>query len=234
MGQDSRRKPNKDGQVVLVAPNAINSVLAKLPPDVIINIAFSMPEAKDVFAFLEALRPFINLGPLEHLYQLGRSFHHGDVWPSLWLKDQIFDALSIPPRQSIVTYFPAVTIDDGWDAIEWYKMHLNPSAKVEWCITTIPKTINNFEVWTNMRITDVTITISKDTASTWMNLLERLDHLTALRVNDEYGNLEDVYTFLASSKKIIVFELFGPKGYELRRGDLLHLIEWFRRQPMLS
>ncbi|CAK4090726.1 unnamed protein product, partial [Aphanomyces euteiches] len=43
-----------------------------LPVDVIVNIAFSIPIAADLFAFLEALRPYNLLGPLEHLYQLGK------------------------------------------------------------------------------------------------------------------------------------------------------------------
>ncbi|KAH9107290.1 hypothetical protein LEN26_011583 [Aphanomyces euteiches] len=43
--------------------------LSLLPVDVITNIAFSIPVAADLFAFLEALRPYNLLGPLEHLYQ---------------------------------------------------------------------------------------------------------------------------------------------------------------------
>ncbi|CAK4287760.1 unnamed protein product, partial [Aphanomyces euteiches] len=50
------------------------------------NIAFAIPDAADLFAFLEVLRPYDNLGPLEQLYQLGLTASHADLWPTLCTK----------------------------------------------------------------------------------------------------------------------------------------------------
>ncbi|KAG9397875.1 hypothetical protein AC1031_016530 [Aphanomyces cochlioides] len=48
-------------------PKASTPVRSLLPLDVFIKIAFYLPGAADLFAFLEALRPYNLLGPLEHL-----------------------------------------------------------------------------------------------------------------------------------------------------------------------
>ncbi|KAH9191769.1 hypothetical protein AeNC1_006253 [Aphanomyces euteiches] len=241
MHRQIRPKLDDDAELLLVSRPGIKSTVAKLPLEVVIKIAFLISGGADMLAFLEALRSEINLGPLEHLYQIGRTVHHSELWPSLWLHDEVFEALLVPPRQAILKYYSKVTIDidgfnasniNGFNAIEWLKTHLNPKVTVDWSIHNGSEAIKNLEFWTTLYITEATITIDNDNASKWKLLLPHLDHLATLDVMDDIGELEDIYTFLPASKRVTNFKVSCHAGYILKRGDLLHLIQWFQRLPV--
>ncbi|CAK4788545.1 unnamed protein product, partial [Aphanomyces euteiches] len=100
-----RPKLDDDAELLLVSRPGIKSTVAKLPLEVVIKIAFLISGGAGMLAFLEALRSEINLEPLEHLYQIGRTVHHSELWPSLWLHDEVFEALLVPPRQAILKYY---------------------------------------------------------------------------------------------------------------------------------
>ncbi|CAK4700515.1 unnamed protein product, partial [Aphanomyces euteiches] len=114
-----------------------SKAVRSLPPvDIIIKIAFCIPDTADLFAFLEALRPYNLLGPLEHLYQLGmrleRSFY---LWPCLRLPPSLHDWSQ--PYEAIAKYYSKVIIYDFKHAT-WLKHHLNPTVKIEWVVKSFP------------------------------------------------------------------------------------------------
>ncbi|CAK4657821.1 unnamed protein product, partial [Aphanomyces euteiches] len=124
-----------------------------VPVDVVIKIAFAIPDAKDLFAFLEALRLCIDLGPLEHLYQLCLKQDHFDVWPALKLTSAARDKLSLPHYESIAKYYSRVIVNDARFSVEWLRTHLNSMATIEWNAGEIPVTEENLDEWQDLRIT---------------------------------------------------------------------------------
>ncbi|KAG9397832.1 hypothetical protein AC1031_016542 [Aphanomyces cochlioides] len=222
MHRRTRQKQSKDGQVALASHRGVKP-----------GIVFFITHAKDLLSFLETLRPAINLGPLELLHQLGSILDHSSFWPSLLIDASTIGLLSTPPYRDIVKYYSNVTIEyGGWEIIQWMKKYLSPTAAIEWRIDTIPEKMNNVDDWTSFRITDVSIAITKENASTWKNVFPRLDHLTSLRVANKYGNLKEIFAILSVTKTIIEFEVVAENGYAVQRDDVLHLIQWFHRQPV--
>ncbi|CAK4668106.1 unnamed protein product [Aphanomyces euteiches] len=233
MDRQVRQKPNDDGQLVIASHQGTKTILAKLPIEVLVKIVFSIPDAAEMLAFLELLRPYVTLGPLEYLYQLGCSMDHDDLWPTLLLCEETLETLSGTPYEAIVQYYPNLIIEfEGTEAIEWLRTHLNPRTSIEWCVNDVPAAVENVHFWANMRITKASIMIENETESMWKNLLPRLDHVVALHVAEEFGNLEDIYAYVAESKQVTEFEIYSHSGYAIRRSDVVHLIKWFRRQPV--
>ncbi|CAK5191721.1 unnamed protein product, partial [Aphanomyces euteiches] len=102
MDRQVRQKPNDDGQLVIASHQGTKTILAKLPIEVLVKIVFSIPDAAEMLAFLELLRPYVTLGPLEYLYQLGCSMDHDDLWPTLLLCEETLETLSGTPHEAIV------------------------------------------------------------------------------------------------------------------------------------
>ncbi|KAH9180116.1 hypothetical protein AeNC1_017241, partial [Aphanomyces euteiches] len=216
MDRQVRQKPNDDGQLVIASHQGTKTILAKLPIEVLVKIVFSIPDAAEMLAFLELLRPYVTLGPLEYLYQLGCSMDHDDLWPTLLLCEETLETLSGTPYEAIVQYYPNLKIEfEGTEAIEWLRTHLNPRTSIEWCVNDVPAAVENVHFWANMRITKASIMIENETESMWKNLLPRLDHVVALHVAEEFGNLEDIYAYVAESKQVTEFEIYSHSGYAI-------------------
>ncbi|KAH9183563.1 hypothetical protein AeNC1_014461, partial [Aphanomyces euteiches] len=209
-----------------------------VPVDVVIKIAFAIPDAKDLFAFLEALRLCIDLGPLEHLYQLCLKQDHFDVWPALKLTSAARDKLSLPHYESIAKYYSRVIVNDARFSVEWLRTHLNSMATIEWNAGEIPVTEENLDERQDLRITGLNVYIDEDTPRTWKNVLSRLHCLTSLRVYDYQGlwgndgDFEEVYAYAAYSNQLVELVVYANSGYTLQHSELVYLLEWFRRQPV--
>ncbi|KAH9151565.1 hypothetical protein LEN26_003839 [Aphanomyces euteiches] len=229
----TRQKQSKDGQVALASHRGVKPGVTTLPIDVLIKIVFFITHVKDLLSFLKTLRPAINLGPLELLHQLGSTLEHSSFWPTLLIDASTIGVLTTSPHRDIVKYYSNVTIEyGGWEIFRWMRKYLSPKAAIEWHIDTIPEKINNVDNWTSFRITDVSIAITKENASTWKNVLPRLDHLTSLRVASKYGNLKEIFAILSVTKTITAFEVVAENGYAVQRDERLHLSQWFHRQPV--
>ncbi|KAG9397876.1 hypothetical protein AC1031_016531 [Aphanomyces cochlioides] len=204
-------------------------VRSLLPVDVIIKIAFCIPVAADLFAFLEALRPYNLLGPLEHLYQLGmrldRSFY---LWPCLRLPPSL-DEWSVS-YEAIAKYYSNVVIQDLGQAT-WLKKHLGPQTKIEWIV-------NNFPTSTT-EIAD-----ECNSLSSGKEILSRLKHLTTLKVYDEHAfsipaevldeyhqAWDDIFKFVVESHQLTELQA-SPDSHAMTSSNLVNLIAWFRRQPV--
>ncbi|KAH9141815.1 hypothetical protein AeRB84_014053 [Aphanomyces euteiches] len=227
---DTRVKKKRRREVAVESHFSKMPAIATLPVDVLLKIAFTIPDAEDLFAFLEALRVDIDLGPLEYLHQLGQTHEHTDLWPTLFLDSLLLDELSTSPCQAVVKYYPSVIVEDGWENIEWLKAHVNPMATVEWYVNGFPQTVKNVDDWAKLQITKASITIdSETTASTWKDVVPRLQHLTSLYVGDDFGQLDGIHALLPTSHQLTNFEIFATK---MENADLMYLNQWFRSHPV--
>ncbi|KAG9399792.1 hypothetical protein AC1031_011215 [Aphanomyces cochlioides] len=204
-----------------------------LPTEVLIKIALSIPDATTLFSFLEAICPYIALGPLEQLYQLGRQVKHSDLWPSLVLNASTLQTLSNSLHLDFVKYYSNVKLTNGWNAVEWLKTHLKPRTTIEWQISMFPETTETSNEWAEMQITQLSVYLNYNTPYSFSNKLPRLPHLTSLSVVEvDYGDLEVILEYLAKSEKITACEVFAESGDWVGEAEVNDLLEWFRRQPV--
>ncbi|KAH9180180.1 hypothetical protein AeNC1_017176 [Aphanomyces euteiches] len=179
-----------------------------MPVDVILKIAFSIPNAADFFAFLESLHPYGVLGPLEHLYQLSLTQRQSELWPNLKIDSMALKQERRTHYEIIAKYYPKVILDDILD-VQWVK-------KLD--IQKIVLALYN-HVWISFF----------DFTKTWARVLPQFNHLTTLKVSTRDGYVfNEVCAFAAKSERLIHLEI----NYVFERVTSLaaqSLIEWFHR-----
>ncbi|KAH9188984.1 hypothetical protein AeNC1_009041 [Aphanomyces euteiches] len=136
-----------------------------LPTDVIIKIAVFIPDAADLFTYLEALRVFNVLGPLEHLHKLGTT-----QTPRFMAEFDNYNCDSSIAVHSIVRSY-----------CEWLRTHLNPKVQVEWNANDLPVPEEILDNWTDLRITRLDCYFYSRDTSKLNEILPRLPHLSALK-----------------------------------------------------
>ncbi|CAK4704585.1 unnamed protein product, partial [Aphanomyces euteiches] len=122
---------------------------SQLPFEVIVKIAFSIEDAEDHLTFLKTIQDEIDLGPLEHLFELGKVESKWDFWPSVCLVPPILQALPSKSLGAIAKYYPKVVVEDNFD-VDWVKENLDPMTKIEWRIKESSITADD---WAGLRIT---------------------------------------------------------------------------------
>ncbi|KAH9177441.1 hypothetical protein AeNC1_017537, partial [Aphanomyces euteiches] len=177
------------------------SVWSQLPFEVIVKIAFSIEDAKDLLTFLKTIQDDIDLGPLEHLFELGKVKSKWDFWPWLHLVPPILQALPSKSLGATANYYPKVVVEDNFD-VDWVKENLDPMTKIQWNIEISSITMDD---WSDIRITRLDVRSSDFTRISWKDLLSRLPHLTYLDVDDGYKTFSDVFEFVAMSNQITEF-----------------------------
>ncbi|KAH9125433.1 hypothetical protein AeMF1_003943 [Aphanomyces euteiches] len=205
--------------------------LIMLPVDVILKIAFYIPDANDLFAFIEALRRHCNLGPLDHLHKLGLQFKYADLWPSLHLQSPPRHSNYMASYEAVAKFFTNVVLVESWLHPAWLKTHLNPMAEIQWKLDDCPDDLELLGGYSDLPITKIKLILREDSPYIWNDLLPRLRHLTSLSV-DTYG--EDVgscFEFVASSKKITEFKI-RPIMCDITEVDLMYLTQWLQNQPV--
>ncbi|KAH9100957.1 hypothetical protein Ae201684P_007148 [Aphanomyces euteiches] len=182
-----------------------------LPVDVIVNIAFSIPIAADLFAFLEALRPYNLLGPLEHLYQLGKQLDLiQDLGQATWLKKHLGPQTKI---EWIVNHFPTSTkeiADDVWDlhitrVSHGFKYNSLSSGK---------KILSRLKHLTTLKVYD-----------------EHAFSMPAEALDDYHQAWDDIFQFVEESHQLTELQA-SPDSHAMSSSNLVNLITWFRRQPV--
>ncbi|KAG9397842.1 hypothetical protein AC1031_016552 [Aphanomyces cochlioides] len=202
-----------------------------LLPDIVVKIAFSIPDAKDLLAFLKALGPYNLLGPLEYLYQLSLSRHCMDLWPVLRLRPSILGSVRKTSFEAIAKFYGDVILQEDWDNVEWLKTYLNPMAQIEWNLN-VYRSRDVVDGWSDMRITRMKIDIDGYDASIMCkNILPRLTNLKSLHLTIANVNLNDFFPFLATLKQITEV-MIDSDGFQLTHSDLVQLTEWFRHDTL--
>ncbi|KAG9397835.1 hypothetical protein AC1031_016545 [Aphanomyces cochlioides] len=214
----------KSIKLVLTKPKLIT-----LPIEAIIKIVFAIPDAKDLFAFLEALRPHIDLGPLDNLYSLSLAHEHEVFWPKLYLEPSILDSIDRSAFEALARHYPIVRVRNVWQDAAWLKSHLKPTAKITWDIENYPAVINIEDDWSNLRITRLKVAMVENLPFCWDIALSKLPLLTSLGVYKDCTDLGDLFKIMATSKQITEFSLLVD-SYVIVDSDLIYLTEWFRHQ----
>ncbi|KAH9153251.1 hypothetical protein AeRB84_004461 [Aphanomyces euteiches] len=201
-----------------------------LPVDIVLKIAFLIPDAADLFSFLEVLHPFPVLGPLKHLYLLGHHIKHAHLWPRLCLNSDIFGNETYASLEAIAKYYTHIDIVK-WHDMAWFKENLNPTASIEWCLQDFQAIMEMVAIWPGIRISSIYDCVSEKTSSCWKIILTRLPHLKTLEVYGDYSDLADVFECVSTSNQITELEVVAC-DYQVTTADVVHLTEWFRRQPV--
>ncbi|KAH9184529.1 hypothetical protein AeNC1_013495 [Aphanomyces euteiches] len=141
------------------------------------------------------------------------------------------DTVSIALCESIAKLYSHVLVVDSWFSVAWLKNHLNSMAMIEWNAIDLPVTIDNVDDWADLRITQLSLSIKNDTPPTWKKALPRFTHLKSLFIEGPSEDLADVYEIVAKSAQITEFQI-KPTDRRVDNAELIHLIEWVRRQPV--
>ncbi|KAH9122997.1 hypothetical protein AeMF1_005912 [Aphanomyces euteiches] len=93
----------------------IKSVTSVVPVDIVVNVAFFIPDWATLLVYLKALDPAGVLGPLEHLWQLYMiGWNSDNLWPHLDLTRGDEDSQHEPNNSSSI-YYPKDKLPLGWD-----------------------------------------------------------------------------------------------------------------------
>ncbi|KAH9157800.1 hypothetical protein LEN26_003158 [Aphanomyces euteiches] len=155
------------------------SPLSRLPLDIIVKITFYITVGEDVLAFLKALSPSIELGPLDEL--LNSKEEISQLWPRLNLRTDISS------YEAIAKYYSNVVIYRTEDA-DWFEKYLNPMASIEWFIEEFPKASQVYYQFWKLRITRVNICLrwQDERRFSCKNSLRRLAHvISSLCIGDD-------------------------------------------------
>ncbi|KAF0723439.1 hypothetical protein Ae201684P_006916 [Aphanomyces euteiches] len=194
-----------------------------MPVDVILKIAFSIPNAADFFAFLESLHPYGVLGPLEHLYQLSLTQRQSELWPNLKIYSMALKQERRTHYEIIAKYYPKVMLDDILN-VQWVK-----KLDIQKIVLALYNQCVDIDDWIHLPVTEFSWISFFDFTKTWTRVLPQFNHLTTLKVSTRDGYVfNEVCAFAAKSERLIHLEI----NYGFERVTSLaaqSLIEWFHR-----
>ncbi|KAH9098818.1 hypothetical protein LEN26_016615 [Aphanomyces euteiches] len=205
------------------------SIYSELPVEVFLKIAFLIQGPSDLKAFLAALCPHVDMGPLKQLYVMCLAFPHSDFWPSLKLSPLIMEILSGSPHEIICQYYSNFILVDSFD-VERIKHYVHPTARLEWNIWD-RSVVTTMKDLTDLNITRINVHVDEYAQISWMDLLQRLPNLNALRVEGNDVELRDVFRFTIKSRQIKELKIYS-KDCVMAPHDVRCLILWFYRQPV--
>ncbi|KAH9148518.1 hypothetical protein AeRB84_008152 [Aphanomyces euteiches] len=195
----------------------MKTALPLLTVGVVMNIAFAIPDAADLFAFLEVLRPYDNLGPLEQLYQLGLTASHADLWPTLCTKSSV---LGTPEVEN----FSA-------DQVIWLETHVNPTTEITWRSNEEQVKFTPRDNWYELRITRLIFYSDDYSDLAWKSILPRLSYLRSLKVFALDSDWDYFCQFAATTNQLRELTLL-PSSYKMSIADVVNLTKWLRHQPV--
>ncbi|CAK4208574.1 unnamed protein product [Aphanomyces euteiches] len=189
-----------------------------------------IPDESDLFTFLEVLRTFNVLGPLEHLHKLGLKRKHEELWPTLKITPAVLESQFSTLFEAIAKFYSHVVIKDMTD-VKWLRKHLNPAVQVEWITDEFPVPQEILDKWTDFRITRLNGDFySLD--STGLNaILPKLRHVTALKMWVE-DTLDHICALVAKSTQITELSIGAYMDDDLNESNLLDISEWLIREPV--
>ncbi|CAK4068324.1 unnamed protein product [Aphanomyces euteiches] len=218
------------------------SALSLLSVDIVVAIAFYIPDASDLFAFLEALRPYNMLGPLEILLELDQQLDRSSfLWPTLRLP------VPLGPwsfsYESIAKFYSTVAISN-LNEMAWLKTHLHPKAKLAWFLDEFPATMDILDDYWAGRITQLSVCLRGDSISSTTKVLHRLHNLVSLEVYDSpninlhddelrqyHAAWDDIFELAAKSNHLVELKI-SPEFHSMLALNTEDLIDWFDRQPV--
>ncbi|KAH9139210.1 hypothetical protein AeRB84_016515 [Aphanomyces euteiches] len=226
----TREIPGRDGSQAKKRKVNVVSAWTVLPRDLIIKIAFSIPDAADLFSFLKALLSFNVLGPLKHLHDLGLKQKHRDLWPCLRLNTATLVSRFKSSYDVIAKYYSSVLIHDVTD-VKWLRKHLNPAVQVEWIAGGLPIPQEILDEWTELRITRLNGYFYRENTSALTHVFTRLPHLSSF-VMDVKDTFDHVCALLPHCALLTDLKLLCMTGPKVKESNLLDLAAWLSSKPV--
>ncbi|KAH9144138.1 hypothetical protein AeRB84_011911 [Aphanomyces euteiches] len=207
-----------------------------VPLDIIVKVAFFIPDWSTVLEFLRALRPANVLGPLEHLWQLRccLGWNDYDLWPQLNLIRM--DDASQPHVEGIARFYPKVIASYITD-VAWCDRFLNRNASIYWArsagLVMGPKLLLP---WTPFRIISIDL-VNFDP----QQLEETLSYLKHLEILKYHGcsptTAPAIFSFVASSlslQELLLGTMGGrnPDHCTMTTNMTADLVKWLESQPI--
>ncbi|KAH9182268.1 hypothetical protein AeNC1_015755, partial [Aphanomyces euteiches] len=214
-------------------------VCKQLPTDIVVNVAFFIPEWLSVFWFLSALRPANVIGPLEHLWQLHRlDWGENDLWPHLNISK--IDQVSCVHVEGIIKYYSTISVDCSVD-INWFGAYLHPKASISYKVPSTRqderyRDTTNLKEWSRFRITHCEA--NQFHPGSLVEVLSCLDHLVELVYHQLTTDMAmAIFKFAATSLNLQVLKVatFHQNWYV--RGTITDsmgsdLLQWIASHPI--
>ncbi|KAH9095360.1 hypothetical protein LEN26_017869 [Aphanomyces euteiches] len=213
----------------------------ELPLDIVVKIAFFVPEWSTMELFMGALRPANVLEPLEHLWQLKElKWNPRDLWPHLNLAR--LDETSRSHVESLAKYYSVIRVDKTVDPL-WLRQHTNSSTCIQWDRFYDDKVFDFgwLTQWKNFRLTAVNKAVCHSPNSDASLLIEHLPHykyLVKLTWSDCSLALTTViFRFAATSSTLRQLHIDAFEGNQadhctITRSMANALLKWITLQPI--
>ncbi|KAH9150085.1 hypothetical protein AeRB84_007017 [Aphanomyces euteiches] len=212
-----------------------------LPLDMVVKIAFFIPEWTTLELFMRALRPANSLGPLEHLWQLQHlKWNPSNLWPHLKLSK-----LDEPSRlyvECIAKYYSSIQVDKSVDPL-WLQQFIRHSTCIEWFRSWTDDAFH-FEwlkKWKTFRLTKMwSVTCHTPTSGVSL-LIENLPHfkylvdLTWYKCNSALSSAIFQYAATSSTLRILHISTseVGQVGHCTITVSMANdLLRWIALQPI--
>ncbi|KAH9138569.1 hypothetical protein AeRB84_017121 [Aphanomyces euteiches] len=212
-----------------------------LPVDLVVTIAFFIPEFETFTLYLKALRAVNALGPLEHLWKLHR--HHKNGWPeqSFWRQLNL-SAIGDECRghvEHIAKYFSKIIVNSGEDPA-WLYRYIPPTASIYW--TEVESERPSDVLWErHFRIVSLNVnsTFSPDSILPFViEILPQYQHLTELYWQDCDSEVTPaIFKVAASSLSLRKLSLWTsergiPRHSTITTSMAKDLLTWITLQPI--
>ncbi|KAF0699427.1 Aste57867_10011 [Aphanomyces stellatus] len=228
MPRRSRRRKNDDGRQGL-----------RLPPDLLLNVALTIPDADTFFDFLEAME-YTDLrgalGPLEPLYELGLAFDRKTLWPQLQLTKKILEKRKSRWQvEASIPYLPCIRVLWGND-IKWLHRHLTVKTPVHWEVNiphppprkmSMSDWINK---WADLHLTEVKLTLYYKDTEMMALLAAAFPRCLELQTLDLYMPTAGCGVAQAAMTlpKLTQLKLSGQSGVQMTSSLLQAMTKWLQ------
>ncbi|KAH9121779.1 hypothetical protein AeMF1_006635 [Aphanomyces euteiches] len=179
--------------------------VSKVSEDIVVLIAFFIPDRTTLFEYLYALRPANVLGPLEIVWQLHLvGCCRQRLWPRLDLSRHCATCQS--RMESVAKFYPAVIADIGCDLARLQCL-LDPKASIHCSVSTKEASCNDLirlEAWKDIRVTE--IELWNFHPAQHLDFLSYFQHLTMLKWH-ECNPAPMIFKFAAKSKSLHSLDL---------------------------
>ncbi|KAH9162928.1 hypothetical protein LEN26_000734 [Aphanomyces euteiches] len=188
----------------------------------------------DLFAFVEALQQDYDVGPLEHIWELGLTRDYNLLWPYLVLTSRIICSSQHSTYEAIAKFYRHIHVYVFMD-IEWLKSFVDPKAELSWKLENLPgiliRNSNYWSEWADLRICH--LYVDCDVPSGWIDVLPRLQYLkTLILKTQDDTHVDKILEFAAMSDQLTELVISTSESGILTDPMLHNFIAWLSRQPV--
>ncbi|KAH9123204.1 hypothetical protein AeMF1_005756 [Aphanomyces euteiches] len=217
---------------------ASSNAIRLLPTEVMVKIAFFIPEWSDLEHFLNAFEPNSDiLGPLENLRKLIMlGWRSIDLWPRLNLSK--FNAPSRIPLEGIAKYYSKVAVNEKTDVV-WVRQFVDPMAAISWTKSHDYRGYiqpNMIQRWKECQITSINFTnIHPNQLEEALSYLDFLHDLQWHRCTPPIATT--IFKFMASTLSVreLILETVDRRVENhcvITNSMATDLLKWIESQPI--